>query len=69
MLSGKNSKLSNKKILLLEASKQKKWEHGEKYGNRVVSLNPGTQKLLYEIDVWKHIKSARFATVKRLQVQ
>lgn len=68
LYSGKNPKLSNKKILLLEASKEKQWNLPEKYGNRVVSLNLGTHQLLNEIGAWKHIKNARFSTVKRLQV-
>ncbi|KAG5896170.1 hypothetical protein JTB14_016945 [Gonioctena quinquepunctata] len=65
---GKNSKLSDKRILLLEAGKEKTWSVPEKYSNRVVSLNPGTHKLLNDIDVWKHLESARYAIVKRLQV-
>lgn len=65
---GKNTVLSNKRILLLESSKEKQWKLPDKYSNRVVSLNPGTFKLLNDIDVWKHIKNARFSTVKRLQV-
>lgn len=66
---GKNTKLSNKRMLLLEASKEKKWKLPVNYSNRVVSLNPGSQTLFSKIDVWKHIENARFATVKRLQVK
>ncbi|XP_066249097.1 ubiquinone biosynthesis monooxygenase COQ6, mitochondrial-like [Euwallacea similis] len=65
---GKNPKLSNKKILLLEASKSKPWNSPEEYSNRVVSINPGTQNLLNQIGAWNFIEKNRFATVKRLQV-
>ncbi|XP_050296449.1 ubiquinone biosynthesis monooxygenase COQ6, mitochondrial isoform X2 [Anthonomus grandis grandis] len=65
---GKNKKLTEKKILLLEASKNKPWTLPEKYSNRVVSLNPGTRTLLNSIGAWKNIEKSRFATVKRLQV-
>ncbi|XP_074036894.1 ubiquinone biosynthesis monooxygenase COQ6, mitochondrial [Leptinotarsa decemlineata] len=65
---GKNSKLSSKRILLLEASKGKDWSLPEKYSNRVISINPGTYKLLNDSDIWKHIKNGRYTTVKRLQV-
>lgn len=65
---GKNSRLSGKRILLLESSKDFPYVLSEKYSNRVVSLNQGTKKLLNKIDAWKHINEARFATVKRLQL-
>nr|CAH7763763.1 unnamed protein product [Callosobruchus chinensis] len=65
---GKNTKLSNKKILLLEAGKEKQYNFSDKYSNRVVSLNPATYKLLNDINAWQHIKNTRYATVKRLQV-
>ncbi|XP_023313056.1 ubiquinone biosynthesis monooxygenase COQ6, mitochondrial-like [Anoplophora glabripennis] len=65
---GKNAKLANKHILLLEAGKQKVWSLPEKYSNRVVSINPGTYKLLNYIGAWKHIEASRYAAVKRLQV-
>ncbi|XP_056635326.1 ubiquinone biosynthesis monooxygenase COQ6, mitochondrial isoform X1 [Diorhabda sublineata] len=65
---GKNTRLSGKRILLLESSKDSLYVLPEKYSNRVVSLNPGTKKSLTKIDAWKHINEARFATVKRLQL-
>ncbi|CAG9813073.1 unnamed protein product [Phaedon cochleariae] len=65
---GRNGKLSDKRILLLEAGAQKLWSLPEKYSNRVVSLNPGTHKLLNDIGAWRSIENSRFATVKRLQV-
>ena len=39
------------------------------YSNRVSSLNSGTKSLLQSIGAWKHIASARYKTVKKLQVQ
>lgn len=65
---GKNTKLANKKILLLEQQKKIDWKPQEKYSNRVVALNPSTQSLLSSIDAWPHIANYRFASVKRLQV-
>ncbi|KAL1501144.1 hypothetical protein ABEB36_006528 [Hypothenemus hampei] len=65
---GKNSILKNKKILLLEAGKEKPWTLPEKYNNRVVSVNPGSQKLLSSINAWNFIEKNRVATVKQLQV-
>ncbi|KAJ8985966.1 hypothetical protein NQ317_010724, partial [Molorchus minor] len=65
---GKNTKLCNLRILLLEASKEKTWSLPIKYSNRVVSVNPGTYNLLNDVDAWEYISSRRYATVKRLQV-
>jgi len=39
------------------------------YSNRVSALNSGTKSLLQSIGAWKHIASARYKTVKKLQVQ
>uniref|UniRef100_A0A6P7GU95 Ubiquinone biosynthesis monooxygenase COQ6, mitochondrial-like n=1 Tax=Diabrotica virgifera virgifera TaxID=50390 RepID=A0A6P7GU95_DIAVI len=64
----KNSRFSGRKILLLESTKDIPFVSSEKYSNRVVSLTPGTKKLLNDIGTWKHIEETRFATVKRLQV-
>lgn len=68
LIVGKNSKLSGKKVLLLEGSKQTHWQLPESYSNRVSALNAATFELLNDIDVWKHIASARFGPVKRMQV-
>ncbi|KAK9878514.1 hypothetical protein WA026_022410 [Henosepilachna vigintioctopunctata] len=65
---GKNSRLADKKILLLEAGKKKEFKLSQHYSNAVSSLNPGTYKLLNDIGVWSHINSVRFATVKGLQI-
>ncbi|XP_060524848.1 ubiquinone biosynthesis monooxygenase COQ6, mitochondrial [Cylas formicarius] len=65
---GKNSRLANKKVLLLEGSSKKHWKLPENYSNRVVSINPGTHKLLNDIGAWKFIEKLRFTAVKRLEV-
>lgn len=61
-------KLRDKKILLLEGSKANNWQLTEKYSNRVVALNPATQKLLESIGAWGHIERARYGSVKKMQV-
>lgn len=63
---GKNKRLSNKKILLLEAGKAMGDTLSSKFSNRVSALNPRTHQLLKEIGAWKHI--SRFAPVLKLQV-
>lgn len=71
MISGKNSILQDKKVILFEAAPHKptkKKSAGDEYSNRVVSLNPGTRKFLESIGAWTFINVARFKTVKRLQV-
>lgn len=65
---GKNTKLSKKRILLLEGCKEFNWKPTEKYSNRVVALNLNTQKLLNKIDIWKYIESGRYGPVHKLQV-
>ncbi|GLV36624.1 Coenzyme Q6 [Carabus blaptoides fortunei] len=65
---GKKTQLSDKKILLLEGSKEFKWTLTDKYSNRVVALTPSTQKLLDSIGAWNHIARGRYATVKKMQV-
>ncbi|XP_044745342.1 ubiquinone biosynthesis monooxygenase COQ6, mitochondrial [Coccinella septempunctata] len=65
---GKNSRLSDKSILLLEGSKKRDWKLPELYSNRVSSLNQATYNLLNEIGVWRHIQSSRYGTVKRMQI-
>ncbi|KAL3285555.1 hypothetical protein HHI36_000085 [Cryptolaemus montrouzieri] len=65
---GKNNRLSDKRILLLEAGKKRDWRISEEYSNVVTALNPATFNLFNEIGVWKHIESKRFATVTGMQV-
>ncbi|KDR03814.1 Ubiquinone biosynthesis monooxygenase COQ6, partial [Zootermopsis nevadensis] len=61
-------RLSGKKILLLEGSPQQAKDLKPQYSNRVSSLNSGTKSLLELIGAWKHIASARYKTVKKMQV-
>lgn len=65
---GKNKKLADKSILLLEARSKKNWTPSEKYSKRVSMLNPSTKKLFEEIGVWKHISDSRYAVVKKMQI-
>lgn len=65
---GKNTKLREKRVLLLEACPNKAWGNPEKYSNRVVSINPSSQKLFSDLGAWKFIEKHRFAPVKQLQV-
>jgi ubiquinone biosynthesis monooxygenase Coq6 len=61
-------RLSRKRILLLEGSPQQSMDLKPQYSNCVSSLNTGTKSLLQSIGAWKHIASARYKTVKKLQV-
>lgn len=63
---GKNSRLANKKILLLEAGKAANYANPDKYSNRVSAINPSTQQLMKEIGAWEQI--TRYAPVLKLQV-
>jgi ubiquinone biosynthesis monooxygenase Coq6 len=65
---GKNPKLGDKKILLLESSKESQWKLPEDYSNRVSALNPANVELLCDIGAWQHIAGARCGPVKRMQV-
>lgn len=65
---GKNTRLSQKNILLLEASPNKPWKLPDKYSNRVVSINPGNQKLFKDIGAWSFIEKCRYGTAKKIKV-
>lgn len=65
---GKNNRLSDKRILLLEGSKKKEWKLPQHYSNRVSSLNQATCNLLNDIGVWSHIQSTRYGIVKEMQI-
>ncbi|XP_075221834.1 ubiquinone biosynthesis protein COQ6, mitochondrial isoform X2 [Lycorma delicatula] len=60
--------LQNQKILLIEGAPKKNWKLSNNYSNRVSALNPSTKKLLESVDVWNHIKAARFKPVKQMKV-
>lgn len=67
-VTGKNTKLSSKRILLLQDTKKITWELTDKYSNRVSAVNKNTYKLLNDIGAWKHISDVRFASVQKMQV-
>lgn len=68
--SGKDPKLGNKKILMLEGSAKRAFQvKPKRYSNRVVSLNSGTRNFFERIGVWQHIEAGRYSTVKKLQVR
>lgn len=64
----KNSKLSEKKVLLLDAASKFKGYTENKYSNRVYAINHNTVKLMKEIGAWDTIKSIRVQPVKQMQV-
>lgn len=61
--------LKDKKILLLEGGPEKKFNLSPKYSNRVSALSEATRSLMMEIGAWSVIESARFSTVKKMQVK
>ncbi|XP_017768546.1 PREDICTED: ubiquinone biosynthesis monooxygenase COQ6, mitochondrial [Nicrophorus vespilloides] len=66
---GKNSRLSSKRILLLEGAKEFSWTLQEgKYSNRVVALNPNTRNFFSSLGVWNAIEDGRYGTVRKMQV-
>ncbi|XP_071453969.1 ubiquinone biosynthesis monooxygenase COQ6, mitochondrial [Hetaerina americana] len=65
---GKNPKLSNHKILLLEESAEKTWELKPEYSNRVSALGSNSKAFLDSIGAWSHIEQSRFKEVKKMQV-
>ncbi|KAK4885132.1 hypothetical protein RN001_001403 [Aquatica leii] len=65
---GKNSKLSDHRILLLESGTPHNWIKTEKYSNRVSALNLNTYNLMNKIGAWKHIAEIRCSSVKNMQI-
>uniref|UniRef100_A0A182N043 FAD dependent oxidoreductase domain-containing protein n=1 Tax=Anopheles dirus TaxID=7168 RepID=A0A182N043_9DIPT len=67
---GKNSRLQDKSILLLEAAggfKQPSTGPGQ-YSNRVSALSKGTHRLMQSIGAWQEIERTRVKPVLRMQV-
>ncbi|XP_031617711.1 ubiquinone biosynthesis monooxygenase COQ6, mitochondrial [Contarinia nasturtii] len=64
----KNPKLSEKKVLLLDASPSFKGYNENVYSNRVYSINHNTVELMKYIGAWDTIKSIRIRPVKQMQV-
>ncbi|XP_063831673.1 ubiquinone biosynthesis monooxygenase COQ6, mitochondrial [Ostrinia nubilalis] len=65
---GKNSLLSNLKVLLLEGSPMQKFELKPEYSNRVVALNQNTKSLMNSLKIWRHVEKARLQPVRHMQV-
>lgn len=65
---GQSSRLSDRKIILLEGSPNKKWSLPEEYSNRVCALNGQTIGLFKKIGAWDHITNMRLQPVKKMQV-
>ncbi|XP_046849585.1 ubiquinone biosynthesis monooxygenase COQ6, mitochondrial-like isoform X2 [Xenia sp. Carnegie-2017] len=66
---GSDSKLQDKKILVLEAGDKVKLEENlGLYSNRVSTISPGSQNLLENIGAWKHIENMRAKSFRRMQV-
>ncbi|CAH0400455.1 unnamed protein product [Chilo suppressalis] len=65
---GKNSVMSNLKILLLEGSPNQTYQLKPEYSNRVVALNQNTKSLMNSLKIWRHIEKARLQPVRYMQV-
>ncbi|XP_050353848.1 ubiquinone biosynthesis monooxygenase COQ6, mitochondrial [Nymphalis io] len=65
---GKNSLLSNLKVLLLESSPDKKFQLKSEYSNRVVALNQSTKSFMNSLEVWQHVEKMRLQPVRHMQV-
>ncbi|XP_037030932.1 ubiquinone biosynthesis monooxygenase COQ6, mitochondrial [Bradysia coprophila] len=64
----KNTKLSDRQVLVLDGAPKFKGFNADKYGNRVYAINKGTVSLLESIDVWDKIVNVRCQPVKQMQV-
>ncbi|XP_057372852.1 ubiquinone biosynthesis monooxygenase COQ6, mitochondrial-like [Daphnia carinata] len=64
---GRNDRLKNQKILLLESSNYKELNLSE-YNLRVCALNLNSKLLLESLGAWQHIVNARYSPVKKMQI-
>lgn len=64
----KNTKLADKKVLLLDGAPEFKGYDEKVYSNRVYSINKNTVNLMKSIGAWETIKSIRCHPVKQMQV-
>ncbi|KAI9560575.1 hypothetical protein GHT06_011523 [Daphnia sinensis] len=64
---GRNDRLKNKRILLLESSNYKELNLTA-YNLRVCALNLNSKLLLESLGAWQHIVNARCSPVKKMQV-
>uniref|UniRef100_A0A4Y0BNU4 Ubiquinone biosynthesis monooxygenase COQ6, mitochondrial n=1 Tax=Anopheles funestus TaxID=62324 RepID=A0A4Y0BNU4_ANOFN len=65
---GKNTRLQNKNILLLEAAAGFKQPSTEQYSNRVSAISKGTYRLMKTIGAWEEIEQTRVKPVLKMQV-
>ncbi|XP_005111749.1 ubiquinone biosynthesis monooxygenase COQ6, mitochondrial [Aplysia californica] len=66
---GNNKMLKNKRIVLLEASKDKgDYVLPNSYSNRTCALSPSTRRLLESFGAWQEIEALRYHPVLRMQV-
>ncbi|XP_058126983.1 ubiquinone biosynthesis monooxygenase COQ6, mitochondrial [Anopheles ziemanni] len=65
---GKNSRLQDKRILLLEAAPGFKEPSAEQYSNRVSAISKGTYRLMQSIGAWEEIERTRVKPVLKMQV-
>ncbi|XP_065072879.1 ubiquinone biosynthesis monooxygenase COQ6, mitochondrial [Ochlerotatus camptorhynchus] len=65
---GKNPRLADRRILLLEAAAGFKQPLTETYSNRVSAISKGTHRLMKAIGAWDHIEATRVKPVLKMQV-
>ncbi|XP_063627907.1 ubiquinone biosynthesis monooxygenase COQ6, mitochondrial [Cydia splendana] len=65
---GKNSILSNLKVLLLEGSPSPRFNLNPEYSNRVVALSQNTKTLMTSLKAWRHVEDMRLQPVRHMQV-
>uniref|UniRef100_A0A2M4BMD5 Ubiquinone biosynthesis monooxygenase COQ6, mitochondrial n=1 Tax=Anopheles marajoara TaxID=58244 RepID=A0A2M4BMD5_9DIPT len=65
---GKNSRLQDKRVLLLEAAGGFKQPSTEQYSNRVSAINKNAYRLMKRIGAWEEIERTRIKPVLKMQV-
>ncbi|XP_053678552.1 ubiquinone biosynthesis monooxygenase COQ6, mitochondrial-like [Anopheles nili] len=65
---GKNTRLQDKNVLLLEAAAGFKKPNIEQFSNRVSAINKGTYHLMQTIGAWSEIERTRVKPVLKMQV-
>lgn len=65
----KNTKLSDRKVLVLDGAPKFKGFNADKYSNRVYAINKGTVSLMESIGAWNTIVNTRCQPVKQMQVR
>uniref|UniRef100_A0A182FJL6 FAD-binding domain-containing protein n=1 Tax=Anopheles albimanus TaxID=7167 RepID=A0A182FJL6_ANOAL len=65
---GKNSRLQDKRVLLLEAASGFKQPSIEQYSNRVSAINKNAHRLMKRIGAWEEIERTRIKPVLKMQV-